>query len=420
MSRIKLTKRTIDALASDLERYTVWDKEISGFGVRVTPTGPKVYILKYRAASRQRWYTIGRHGSPWTPENARKKARELLGEIAKGLDPADTRDSNRDAMTISELCDLYIAEGSTHKKSSTLKVDLGRIRHHLKPFLGTKRVDSVTRADAERLLVAVSAGRTATAHPKTGGRPAGSLPRGGSGVAAQCVTLLAILLEFAKRRGLRDDNPARGIKKPPVHRLERFLSAPEMARLAVALEAETKITQNPFAAAAIKLLLLTGCRRSEILGLQWQHVDFDRRCLRLPDSKTGAKVVFLNAPALEILKTLPHVEQNPYVIAGARKDGPLIGIDKIWFRIRKNAGLQNVRLHDLRHSFASVGAVGGISLPIIGALLGHKHTTTTARYAHLSADPLRAANEAVGAQIAAAMMPNEKAKATSQVTANPK
>ncbi len=144
-------------------------------------------------------------------------------------------------------------------------------------------------------------------------------------------------------------------------------------------------------------------RRSEILGLRWEHVDFEHQCFRLPDSKTGAKIVYLNAPALTLLSELPRVENNPHVIAGTREGAASKAIDKVWDRVRKGAELPGVRLHDLRHSFASVGAIGGFSLPIIGALLGHKHSMTTARYAHLSADPIRAANEAVGARIAAAM-----------------
>jgi integrase len=176
-----------------------------------------------------------------------------------------------------------------------------------------------------------------------------------------------------------------------------------------ALEAEANSSGSPFPAAAIKLLLFTGCRRSEIIGLRWSDVDHAHNCLRLKDSKTGAKVVYLNAPALTILEALPRLDGNPFVIAGTKTGAASAAIDKVWARIRAEAALRDVRLHDLRHSFASVGAVGGLSLPLIGALLGHKHTMTTQRYAHLSADPIRAANEAVGARIAAAML--EKAPA---------
>src|SRR5262249_30359019 len=150
---------------------------------------------------------------------------------------------------------------------------------------------------------------------------------------------------------------------------------------------------------AIKLLLLTGCRKGEIIGLEWRHVDFERSCLRLPDSKTGAKVIPLNGAAMAILEGLPRVGGNPHVIPGIRADtaGPAVG--QAWQRVRKAAGLSDVRLHDLRHSFASVAVGGGASLPLIGGLLGHKHAATTARYAHLSDDPLRQVTDMVGQRI---------------------
>jgi integrase len=408
--RGKVTKRAVDGLSSGASKEAVlWDQEIRGFGVRARAGGAKTYILHYRSGTgrgaRLRKLTIGKHGSPWTPDMARTEAKRLLGMVASGHDPAERRNAERKALTVSELCDLYLAEGATHKKPSTLKADRGRIAHHIKPLLGRNRVDKVSRADIERMLVDVKAGNTAAPKPKWGERRPGSVATGGGGVAAQCVALVSTLLTFAVARGLRPDNPARGVKKPPVRKMERFLSEIEIARLATAIEAEENRTANPYPAAAIKLLLLTGGRRGEIIGLQWQHVDFERRCLRLPDSKTGAKVIYLNAPALEVLAGLPHLSTNPYVIPGKR--GLLVGIDKVWFRVRAAAGLHDVRLHDLRHSFASMGIVGGLSLPVIGALLGHKHTATTARYSHLSADPLRAANDLVGIRIAAAMKPKD-------------
>jgi integrase len=188
-----------------------------------------------------------------------------------------------------------------------------------------------------------------------------------------------------------------------VRKLERFLSEAEIARLAEALDTEAQHSGNPYPSSAIKLLLLTGCRRGEIVNLRWEHVDFERECLRLPDSKTGAKIVYLNAPARVLLQELPRMAENPRVFPGTRADSASAAIQNAWERVRAAAGLDGVRTHDLRHSFASVGAADGLSLPIIGALLGHKHATTTARYAHLSAHPLRAANDAVGARIAAAM-----------------
>ena len=406
--RGKITKRAVDALAAQKSAEVVmWDQELRGFGIRARVGGAKTYILHYRAGTGRgaplRKLTIGKHGSPWTPDLARTEAKRLLGLIASGEDPAEHRATERKALTLAELCDLYLAEGATHKKPSTLKADRGRIIHHIKPLLGRVRVDKLARADIERMLIDIKAGKTAAPAPNEGERKPGSIATGGSGVAAQCVALMSTLLAFAVARGLRSDNPARGAKKPPVRKMERFLSEEEIAWLAVALDAESRRTGNPYPAAAIKLLLLTGGRRGEIVGLRWEHVDFERQCLRLPDSKTGAKIIYLNAPALEILAELPRISTNPYVVPGTREQAPLGGIDKVWFRVRAAAGLRGVRLHDLRHSFASMGVAGGLSLPIIGALLGHKHPTTTGRYAHLSADPLRAANDVVGMRIAAAI-----------------
>jgi len=406
--RGKITKRAVDALVpKNSAEVVLWDQELRGFGIRARVGGAKTYVLQYRAGTGRgaplRKLTIGKHGSPWTPDIARTEAKRLLGLVASGEDPAERRTTERKTLTLAELCDLYFAEGATHKKPSTLKADLGRIAHHIKPLLGRMRVDKVTRADIERILIDVKTGKTAAPTPNKEERRPGRIATGGGGVAAQCVALMSTLLGFAVTRGMRSDNPARGIKKPPIRKMERFLSEDEITRLAVALDAETRRTDNPYPAAAIKLLLLTGGRRGEILKLQWQHVDFERQCLRLPDSKTGAKIIYLNAPALEVLAGLPHTTTNPYVVPGRCEGKPLVGIDKFWFRARAAAGLQGVRLHDLRHSFASMGVAGGLSLPIIGALLGHKHQATTGRYAHLSADPLRAANEAVGMRIAAAL-----------------
>jgi integrase len=210
-------------------------------------------------------------------------------------------------------------------------------------------------------------------------------------------------MAFAIHRKLRADNPAAGIKKTPVRKMERFLSEEEIARLARALEAEAAASGNPYPSAAIKLLLLTGARRGEIASLQWQNVDFKQKCLRLPDSKTGAKVIYLNEPALDIIQSLPRLSDNLYVIPGNRVGAPSGAIDRAWSRVRLAAGLRDVRLHDLRHSFASIGIVDGLSLPVIGALLGHKHAATTARYAHLAPGPLRTANDSVGSRIAIAM-----------------
>jgi integrase len=405
--RAKITKRVVDGAEPGDTTYLVRATEVKGFVLVVTPAGAKSYAVDYRAGSGRgspkRRLTIGKHGSPWTPETARIEAKRLLAEVAAGRDPATARQEDRKALTFGELIDLYLREGVGHKKHSTLKADRGRIEHHLRPLLGKLRADRIVRADVERMRNAVTAGKTAERIESCEKRRSGSIATGGKGVAAQCVALVGALFAFAVECALCADNPARGVKKAPVRKVERFLSGAEIARLAEALDAEAQRSGNPYPSAAIKLLLLTGCRRGEIVDLRWDHVDFEHECLRLPDSKTGAKVVYLNAPARVLLQELPRMTDNPRVIPGMRADSASAAIENAWERVRAAAGLVGVRLHDLRHSFASVGAAGGLSLPIIGALLGHKHATTTARYAHLSADPLRAANDAVGARIAAAM-----------------
>jgi integrase len=405
--RAKITKRLVDRVEHRQATYLVRDTELKGFVLVVTPAGAKSYAVDYRAGSGRgapkRRLTIGKHGSPWTPEMARTEAKRLLAEVAAGRDPAMTRQAARNALTFADLIDLYLAEGVSHKKTSTLKADRGRIEHHLQPLLGKLPSNRIGRAEIERMRNAVAAGKTAETIASGEKRKPGGIATGGKGAAAQCVALVSSIFAFAIGRGLVSDNPARGVKKAPVRKIERFLSEAEIGRLAEALDAESERSGNLYGSTAIKLLLLTGCRLGEIVNLFWEHVEFEHGCLRLPDSKSGAKVVYLNPPVRLLLEELPRLADNPRVIPGLRADGGSAAIQNTWKRARAAAGLANVRLHDLRHSFASVGAAGGLSLPVIGALLGHKHSTTTARYAHLSADPLRAANDAVGAKIAAAM-----------------
>jgi integrase len=247
--------------------------------------------------------------------------------------------------------------------------------------------------------------------------------------ANRALALISAMWNWAARRGEVSlaDNPAKGIERYPEHRSERFLTSDELARLGDALrEGETvglsyevneskpkakhapkaakrRVKLDPYAVAAIRLLILTGARLREILDAQWQHVDFERGVIFLPDSKTGRKTLYLSAAALEVLSSLPRIEGNPHIIAGAKEGVPRADLKKPWAAVTRAAGLQGVRLHDLRHSFASIGAGASLGLPIIGKLLGHSQAATTHRYAHLDADPMRRAPEAIGSTIAAAM-----------------
>ncbi len=401
MARKRITKRAVDALKPG---ETVWDTDVRGFGVRCQRAA-RVYLVKYRFGGRQRWYRIGAHGAPWTPEKARGKAKGVLGDVADGIDPAKAREDSRRRATVAELCQRYLEDhAEEHKRPSSVRMDRKNIENHVLPLLGRESVADVTRTDIDRFKRAVKDGKTARGRkPEQRG---GNVVTGGPGVANRCLALLSKMFNLAERWGWRPEgsNPCRHVDRYRERSRERFLSEAELARLGDALsKAERNGTESPHAVAAIRLLIFTGARRGEILGLRWEHVDTERAMLLLADSKTGAKAIYLSAPALETLATVPRMDGNPHVIAGERPGAPLVNIQKPWGRIRKRAGLDGVRLHDLRHSFASVAAAGGLSLLMIGRLLGHTQAATTQRYAHLAADPIRAANEAIGQRIAAAM-----------------
>ena len=353
--RAKITKRVVDGSEARDATYLVRDTDVKGFVLVVTPAGARSYAVDYRAGSGRgspkRRLTIGKHGSPWTPETARIEAKRLLAEVAAGRDPATARKEDRKALTFGELIDLYLSEGVGHKKPSTLKADRGRIEHHLRPLLGKLRADRIVRADVERMRNAVTAGKTSEKVGNGEKRRPGSVATGGKGAAAQCVALVSTIFAFVPERRLCADNPARGVKKASVRKVERFLSEAEISQLAEALDAESQRSGNPYPSAAIKLLLLTGCRRGEIVNLRWEHVDFEHECLRLPDSKTGAKIVYLNPPARVLLQELPRMADNSRVIPGMRADSAGAAIEKAWASARAAAGLADVRLHDLRHSF---------------------------------------------------------------------
>ena len=248
----------------------------------------------------------------------------------------------------------------------------------------------------------VAAGKTAV-DEKTGYRGR-AIVTGGRGAATETVVLLSSMLTFAAKRRLRPDNPALGVQLFKRGRRERFLSPAELGKLGETLGEMEAEGANGTALAALRLLMLTGCRKSEILTLRWEWIDFERACLRLPDTKTGARVIPLGAPALQILADLPRA--GAFVLPAERgADGHFVGLQKFWTRARTGAGLPDVRLHDFRHSFASVGVASGDSLYIVGKLLGHAKAETSQRYAHLADDPLRAAADRIAGAIASAMKP---------------
>jgi integrase len=325
--------------------------------------------------------TIGRHG-PLTPEQARDAAKRLSGAIANGSDPAALRAAEKVAPTVTDLADRFLSEHVATKTKLRTAVGYRRlIEDVIIPALGRKRVRDVTRTDVSRL----HHDRRATPY-----------------AANRTLAVLSKMFTLAEKWGERPDgsNPCRHVEKYAELKRERMLSADEFSRLADALKASAR---SPYIIAAVKLLIFTGARLSEILELRWEWIDFDRGEARLPDSKTGAKTLHFAAPALAVLADLPRVEGNPYVIVGSVTGARLVNLEKPWRAIRKVAGLNDVRLHDLRHAFASVAASSGMGLPIIGKMLGHTQAVTTHRYAHLASDPVKAAAATVANKIADAM-----------------
>jgi integrase len=404
----KLTKSAIDAASPQGEDYFLWDGELKGFGIKIAKGGRKSYVCKYRVGNGRkaptRRMTIGAHGSPWRVDQARAEARKLLGRAANGEDPAKDKQDEKKQVTVAQLCDLYLENGVGAKKASTIATDRGRIERHIKPLLGKKKVPDVTRADIKRFLQDIANGKTSV-NEKTGLRGR-AIVKGGKGTATRTVGLLGGIFSYAFDCGLIENNPVRGVKRFADKKGHRYLSQKELVALGHALADGEEQGLNPQALAILKLLVFTGARKGEIETLRWDAVDFEGGYLRLADSKTGQKAFPLNAGALEILSKIARLAGSPYVFPAHRSDGHYGGTPKVWRIIRSMAGLDDVRLHDLRHSFASIAVSGGASLPIIGALLGHTDSATTQRYAHLHDDPLKAASEAVGKRIAASFEGN--------------
>lgn len=396
----------LKSLKPEAERYIVWDKALKGFGVRIAPTGRKTFVYRYRAGeggrkAPLRLYVLGVHGDDFTPTQAREAAVDAAAAVRLGKDPQQARAFARSDLTLAELCDRYFAEGAAHKKASTLALDRIRVDRHVRPHpLGGRTISTITTADLEQLMGEIAAGKLKDPTPWA---------RGGSGAASRTLGLLTGVFEFAVKAGLLRDkggtrlpNPARGIKRPKDVKRERLLSADELEALGAALSVE-EVAGSLKLANLFRLILLTGCRKNEIARLRWAEVDLANHCLSLADSKTGKKTVALGAPAEAVLQSIAR-DRSAYVFPDdARSDQPIRNIDWAWNRIRKRANMPDLRVHDLRHGFASAAAASGMSLLLIGKLLGHADSRSTARYAHVAGDPLKEAADKVSKQLSEAM-----------------
>jgi len=336
---------------------------------------------------------------------ARKEARRILGEVAKGGDPARTKREARKAATVAELCDEYLesckagrvlTRRQTRKKPSTLDGDRGRIERHIKPLLGALKVAAVTSADVERFRDDVSEGATA-ARIKTGKHGLARVT-GGRGTASRAMGMLGTLFSFAVRRGLRPDNPVRGVARHAYEQRQRRISNSEYAALVEALRTMPKPTW-PIAVTATRFLTLSGWRRGEMLSLKWSEVDLATRTARLADTKTGASLRPLSRAACEVLRELPRLGALVFP-ASIGPDKPMRGFNKIWVRVAKRGALgADVTPHVLRHSFASIAADLGLSELTIAALIGHKKAAVTSKYAHHADAVLLQAADAVSDRV---------------------
>jgi len=379
----RLTIRTVEALEPRATAYIVFDERGGKFGVRVMPSGQKSYVIQYRSKGRVRRVTIARVGNI-TPDEARRQGMTLLGKISSGGDPAQEKANYRRIPTISSVCDRFYAEHVLHRcKPSTQREYKRVLEKFIKPELGTRKVEDVTRAD----LAAI---HHAYRHvPYQANRTLGVLSK---------------IFNLCEVWGLRADgtNPCRHIPKNRENKRERFLTPDEIRGLGTVLnDLGVAGFESPFMLAAIRLLVLTGCRLSEIQMLKWEYVKDGH--IELPDSKTGPRRIPLPPAARAVLDSLPLVPGNPYVIAGKEDGQYLTDLQRPWRRIRKRAGLEDVRIHDLRHTYASNALASGIDLVMVSKLLGHTQIHTTMRYVHLADDPIRKAAGNVAAALSRAL-----------------
>ena len=379
----KLTKRYTDSLARPDKECILWDDELSGFGLRLYPSGRKVYVVQYKLHGRTRRKTLGKHGLV-TADEARKDARLVQADVARGADPSADRKARLRSPSIKELGDRFLQEHvALHCKPTTHYDYRNLLRNVVNPVLGGIKVSEITFADIQAF------------HLKRRDTPY---------QANRGVMVLSKMLNLAEDWGLRpmNSNPTRRIKRYPEEEKKRYLDEAEQERLGIVLADMLQSGEiSRYVFAAFYLLLLTGCRLGEIQKLKWEYVT--RTHLELLDSKTGRRRIPLPRDARTLLDSLERREGNPYVILGSHGTGYYNDLQKPWRKIRSRAGLDDVRVHDLRHTYASVAVMNGIDPFMLKETLGHKNLSTTLRYAHLSDDAVQKAAGQIASRLAATL-----------------
>lgn len=396
------------------------DSVLKGFGLRAQGKS-LTYVFKYRNQfKQQRTYTIG-SAFNLAPEEARNIAKQLFAKVSNGEDPAHDKQSNRKAITVAELCDWYMQEGTSHKKASTLAIDAGRIRNHIKPLIGKEPVKNVTRGIVEKMMLDIINGKGITVK-QASDKPRGvTNVTGGNTAASRTVQLLGAIFTFAEHRGIITGNPAHGIKKPKSNVKDVFLDIDDIKVLGSILNSDKYQTLHKSAVDAIKLILLTGCRKNEILTLKWEYVDLPNQCFHFPDTKTGKQIRPFGVGALQLLKELETHKSSVWVFPASSGKNHYQGLPRTFAALLKTNKEESsepllpktgVTIHTLRHTFASIGADMGYTEFTLAGLLGHKKRgTVTNRYSHAVDKSLIAAADCISLRINNALEGKDPASA---------
>jgi integrase len=413
----RITKRFVDAVRPSKDDIVHWDDDLAGFGLRIRPSGARSFVFAYRTGGgrrgRQRKMTLGAVGKI-TPDEARAAAKKASASVSQGKDPAAEKQAVREDLTGSELVEVYLRDGPASrpaKKASSWSSDRSNLTRHFVPLLGRRHIRTLTLRDGEKFQADVTAGKTAAPPTKKGAKRRGRVRvQGGPAVGARATAAVRSMLTWAVEGGHLKANPFAGIELNKVAGRERFLDDAELARLGSTVAEMEAEGVNASSLTIARLLALTGARKNEIAGAEWPLVDFQRGTLAVRDSKTGFRVIPLGAPALAVLAAWLERQggkQAGYVFPAERGEGFHLGTGKVWRQLRKRADLPDVRLHDLRHGFASVSVALNQSLYVVGKVLGHRKATTTQRYSHLQLDPLRAAADETAKRVETAMQGND-------------
>jgi integrase len=402
----RLNRTLVDELEKpESGELVIMDTDVPCFGVRVMPSGARSYFVRFRIGGGRRATTrretLGRHPIV-TPEKARQRAKDILARARIGEDPAADRRRRNKSLSVAELVEEWIAGPGARTRKGRVKSpasfasDKARLTHHVVPTIGRVKLCDLRRSHVERVRDAVASGKTAKPRVKTRARGFTHV-RGGEGVATRTVACFSTLLGYAVDQGLVERNVALGVHRQTEKSCERFLSAQEITAFTQALQAHKD--RHPSAVDILLLLLLTGCRYSEVAGLRWDEVQAESGLIMLKEGKTGARPVYVSEAARDVIAGVKRFDRATWVFPASRGNGHYQGTPKIWRLIAASAGLKGVRIHDLRHTFASTALAEGVSLELIAKLLGHRELRTTARYAHLAGRAAQDAANKVGAVV---------------------